>query len=376
MILITGGAYQGKKAYALETIGVKEPDIVKHVELVIRGWLDAGLDPQAEIENKESAWHDKVLLLEDITCGVVPMEAKDRAWREAVGRCGAYLARQADYVVRVFCGIGMVIKGEGGGPQMLAALESRKAQSNWMLLQAMEGVGAVLHRHEAPRAHDDVALPEEGWQVMQPMEDMEEQHPEQLRSILLLRHGATEANEKKVFSGAKDIPLSAGGVETLERMKALYPQGSVYFTSGMLRTRQTLHIIYGDVLSVEIPELREYCLGDFEGRSHEELMENEPAYRAWVDVGWKGMACPGGESVPDFYARVDDGWRKLLDYRWDGLAVLVAHGGVIGHILQANASGCEVPEGTVDNGAGWRVQVDAQGRIVDCEAFTPREAGA
>lgn len=111
MILIIGGAYQGKHDYARDVLGAKESDLVPHVERVIRSLLEAGRDPLAEMPRLQAAWADKVLLLEDVSCGVVPMDAGDRAFREANGRCGAYLAARAERVVRVFCGIGTVIKG-------------------------------------------------------------------------------------------------------------------------------------------------------------------------------------------------------------------------------------------------------------------------
>lgn len=110
MVLIIGGAYQGKRDYALETLGYPPGRIVGHAECIIRDLLDAGKDPLAEIPRLCDAWQDCAVLLEDICCGIVPMDAADRAWREAVGRCGAYLARRAERVVRVFCGIGTVMK--------------------------------------------------------------------------------------------------------------------------------------------------------------------------------------------------------------------------------------------------------------------------
>lgn len=110
MILIVGGAFQGKEAYARETLGYAQKQIVPHVEALIRALLEQGKDPLAEIPRMADAWQDCAVLLEDICCGVVPMDAMDRAWREAVGRCGACLARRAQRVVRVFCGIGTVIK--------------------------------------------------------------------------------------------------------------------------------------------------------------------------------------------------------------------------------------------------------------------------
>lgn len=109
MILIIGGAYQGKRDRALQ-MGYAPDRIVGHAELQIRALLEAGRDPLAEMPALAGAWAGHAVLLEDISCGIVPMDAFDRAYREAVGRCGAYLARHATQVVRVFCGIGTVIK--------------------------------------------------------------------------------------------------------------------------------------------------------------------------------------------------------------------------------------------------------------------------
>lgn len=110
MILIFGGAYQGKRAYAQETLGYKPDQIVGDVALLIRDMLAAGEDPVEKMPALCEQWQDMAVLLGDISCGVVPMSAEERAWREAVGRCGSYLARHAQQVVRVFCGIGTVIK--------------------------------------------------------------------------------------------------------------------------------------------------------------------------------------------------------------------------------------------------------------------------
>ena len=44
--------------------------------------------------------------------GVVPMDAEERAGREAAGRLACLLAERADCVVQMFCGIPTVLKGE------------------------------------------------------------------------------------------------------------------------------------------------------------------------------------------------------------------------------------------------------------------------
>lgn len=110
MVLIIGGAYQGKKAFALEALDCPPEALVEHAEQIIRSLLEKGEDPIKQIATLADSWSECVVLLEDISCGVVPMDPKDRAWREAVGRCGTYLARRATQVYRVFCGIGTVLK--------------------------------------------------------------------------------------------------------------------------------------------------------------------------------------------------------------------------------------------------------------------------
>ena len=42
----------------------------------------------------------------------MPLDAQERAWREAVGRMSCELASQAETVVRMVCGIPVVLKGE------------------------------------------------------------------------------------------------------------------------------------------------------------------------------------------------------------------------------------------------------------------------
>ena len=51
-----------------------------------------------------------VIVTDELGYGVVPVEARDRAWRETTGRLCTRLAVGAKEVHRVVCGIGMVIK--------------------------------------------------------------------------------------------------------------------------------------------------------------------------------------------------------------------------------------------------------------------------
>lgn len=106
MKLIVGGASQGKTRYANETYGGCTADF----HLTVRGWLEAGLDPLAETEKFIAENPDAVVVMDEIGCGIIPLEKADRRWREAVGRAGCLLARRAESVERVVCGIPTKIK--------------------------------------------------------------------------------------------------------------------------------------------------------------------------------------------------------------------------------------------------------------------------
>lgn len=150
MKLVIGGAYQGKRAYADRSYKVND------------GWMDGqsgsledlqncrGIDQFHEwikrliFESERTEWKiadsmmpvlrstedlseieqwaeafagwlyqnhpGLVIVSTELGCGIVPMEKKDRIWREAVGRICTELAKYSDEVVRVVCGLGMRLK--------------------------------------------------------------------------------------------------------------------------------------------------------------------------------------------------------------------------------------------------------------------------
>lgn len=123
MILIIGGAYQGKTAYAKKTYGIQDAEIftcetetldltarcLRHLERFALACVRAGKEPADVLAGLDL--HGKILICEDISCGVVPIDPEQRAWREAVGRMNAMLAARAERVTRIFCGLPMELKG-------------------------------------------------------------------------------------------------------------------------------------------------------------------------------------------------------------------------------------------------------------------------
>ena len=123
MILVFGGAYQGKTEYASKHLGAGSvcdvaeegaPDFTKDMITGLEGFVlrsvEQGGDPVEYFASRRSEWEDKILVINDVSQGVVPVDGTLRAAREANGRLMIYLADEAEQVHRVFCGIGKRIK--------------------------------------------------------------------------------------------------------------------------------------------------------------------------------------------------------------------------------------------------------------------------
>lgn len=152
--------------------------------------------------------------------------------------------------------------------------------------------------------------------------------------LILLRHGVTEANEKRLYCGSTDIGLSEAGKSALVRRKkeTAYPDitGMRLLTSGMRRCEETLALLYGNVPHETDAAFREMDFGAFEMRSYEEL-KDDPAYQAWIAGDNEKNVAPGGESGELMTARVLAGLDCLFAEDRDTL--LVTHGGVIAAIM-------------------------------------------
>ena len=120
MILIIGGAYQGKLDFAKETFGITDADVhtctagnidfSKRCIYKIEEFSAHHNDPIGYFQAHREEWKNSVLILEDIFCGVVPIGAENRAWRQKTGRLAQYLSREAEQVSRIFCGLEQRLK--------------------------------------------------------------------------------------------------------------------------------------------------------------------------------------------------------------------------------------------------------------------------
>ena len=158
----------------------------------------------------------------------------------------------------------------------------------------------------------------------------------------IIRHGNTEANEKRLYCGRTNLPLSESGIRELRNLKirGTYPRAEAFITSGMLRAEASLNIIYGDVPRSALAGFAEYNFGEFEMRSYEELKEL-PEYLDWILDETGEIFCPGGESRNSNFERVMDTFstlRKSLENSKVDVA-LICHGGTIAVIMDNLFSG-------------------------------------
>ena len=126
MIFVTGGCFQEKQQWVLQNCqvqpfrvadgavcsmeAIKSAGVLDHFHLLVRRWMQAGKIPADETEKILSDNPDSVIITDEIGSGIVPLDVKEREWREVHGRICCQLAGRADAVFRVIAGIGQKIK--------------------------------------------------------------------------------------------------------------------------------------------------------------------------------------------------------------------------------------------------------------------------
>lgn len=149
--------------------------------------------------------------------------------------------------------------------------------------------------------------------------------------LILLRHGQSEANKHKVFSGQVDFPLTDLGIlqaELAAKYIAKNEKIDIIYSSDLIRAYNTalpvakalgLHIIKDN-------ELREFDLGDWTKKTREQVEKEYP--ESWGQE-FSVRQYPNGEYAPDAFERSVRAIVKIAESN-DGKCVLIAaHAGVI-----------------------------------------------
>ncbi len=108
MIFVTGPMYSGKEKCICEMLGITHEDFLE------RGVRDVEqlTEKDCDIEKlAEGLCQNEIVIASEIGAGVISTDPAQNAMRGRAGRLSQLLAKRAEVVVRVICGIPQIIKG-------------------------------------------------------------------------------------------------------------------------------------------------------------------------------------------------------------------------------------------------------------------------
>ncbi|MEA4911508.1 MAG: histidine phosphatase family protein [Oscillospiraceae bacterium] len=180
--------------------------------------------------------------------------------------------------------------------------------------------------------------------------------------IHLIRHGMTEANEKGLYCGSSDLPLSDAGEHSLGELLGRYdyPYVDRVYASPLSRAVRTAEILYPGCDVLRVDDLREASFGPFEGKSMQALRGN---------ADFEKFVAPGSQYTPDgvepaaeFRLRCREAFIGIVNEMMrEGVfsAAVVTHAGVIGTVLSLLAYPKQAPyDWQCGCGCGFTVLAD------------------
>ncbi len=186
--------------------------------------------------------------------------------------------------------------------------------------------------------------------------------------LILVRHGESEGNRDRMFTGHGPSPLTERGARQADAVgEALAtPRPDAVYVSDLVRALKTAEplCVRANVEPVVTERIRERDMGDFVGVRFEEVQARDPE-------GWRAVAerrpdyrPPGGESHRDVHARVSRFLDELQARHAGERVVVVSHGVAIHHMLRHLL---QTPEGPVafvtDNCCLHRLELRPDGSV-------------
>ncbi len=151
-----------------------------------------------------------------------------------------------------------------------------------------------------------------------------------MTTLLLIRHGESQANLEERFAGHLDVPLSETGKAQAEAtavyIASHYTVDAVY-ASDLARAFYTGKAV-ADLFNLPIIKddtLREIFAGDWEGTTYDDLQTHFPSsYSVWLsDIG--NAVCDNGESVAALQTRFLSALRRIASKNDDKTLVIATH---------------------------------------------------
>jgi broad specificity phosphatase PhoE/CTP:molybdopterin cytidylyltransferase MocA len=153
----------------------------------------------------------------------------------------------------------------------------------------------------------------------------------ELRNVYIVRHAEVEKPAVKTYIGITDLSLSCDGISRAGELREKFSKLDIeaVYCSSLVRARDTAGIIAEGCGKVPVvrPEFNEIDMGEWEGRSFDEVKAEYPDEFTARGLDLLNYRVPGGESFLDVQARAMRALEDILASTTGDL-VIVTHSGV------------------------------------------------
>lgn len=149
--------------------------------------------------------------------------------------------------------------------------------------------------------------------------------------LILIRHGETDWNLRRRYSGFVDIGLNEKGKIQAKKLYERLKEEDIHrvYASDQKRAIQTAKIVFKGVEIEKIPDLREVHFGVFESLTYKEIMKKHSiVYKKWLKDPFS-ITIPKGEDLRDFKKRIIKSLKNIISLNKNKTVAVVSHGGAI-----------------------------------------------
>ena len=154
-----------------------------------------------------------------------------------------------------------------------------------------------------------------------------------MTTLIFIRHGQSVSNLLRVFAGQMEFDLTELGMRQAEKVAAFLKRNftvDAIYASDLKRTIQTATPT-AELFGLEIiltPNLRERSMGIWEGKTNQEIMEQDPeTYRRWLSRD--GSYPEGAENPAEYRVRASMAQQTILEECKGKTVAVYTHAGLI-----------------------------------------------
>lgn len=174
--------------------------------------------------------------------------------------------------------------------------------------------------------------------------------------FIIVRHGYSENNKEKKFTGHIDVNLDEIGYRQAEDVKnyvlSNYKVDKVY-SSDLKRAYETVKpiAVQLNLPLVKMAEFREINVGKWQGMTFDDVAKNYPNEFGSVANRTDSFRYPGGESVGEMKERFISAIDKIAEENENKTIVIGTHGGAVrlfvNHFEKSERESIAIPNGSI-----------------------------